>query len=88
MEGVADAAALDGVLEVRVTAKPGDTVHSIRDNWDRLGLVAVTGPDTTAAIRRGAEVIEEAIRIRVAGEDGRTWLARVAEVRSLAEVPA
>ncbi|MEV4300616.1 serine O-acetyltransferase EpsC [Microbispora rosea] len=88
VEGVADAAARDGVLDVRVTAKPGDTVHALRDNWDRLGLVAVTGPDTDAAIRRGAEVIGDAIRIRVLGEDGRTWLAHAAEARSLAEVPA
>ncbi|MFI7029693.1 serine O-acetyltransferase EpsC [Microbispora rosea] len=88
VEGVADAAACDGVLDVRVTAKPGDTVHALRDNWDRLGLVAVTGPDTDAAIRRGAEVIGDAIRIRVVGEDGRTWLAHAAEARSLAEVPA
>ncbi|WP_220503867.1 serine O-acetyltransferase EpsC [Microbispora sp. H13382] len=79
VEGVADAAARDGVLDVRVTAKPGDTVHALRDNWDRLGLVAVTGPDTAAAIRRGAEVAADAIRIRVAGENGRTWLAQVAE---------
>ncbi|WP_405144237.1 ATP-grasp domain-containing protein [Sphaerisporangium sp. NBC_01403] len=88
VEGAGDAAAQDGVLDVRITAKPGDTVHSIRDNWDRLGLVAVTGPDTTAAIRRGAEVIEDTIRIRVAGEDGRTWLAHVAEAGSPAGVRA
>ncbi|GLX05116.1 serine O-acetyltransferase EpsC [Microbispora sp. NBRC 16548] len=88
VEGVADAAARDGVLDVRVTAKPGDTVHALRDNWDRLGLVAVTGPDTDAAIRRGAEVIDDAIRIRIVGEDGRSWLAHAAEARSLAEVPA
>lgn len=88
VEGAGDAAAQDGVLAVRITAKPGDTVHSLRDNWDRLGLVAVTGPDTTAAIRRGAEVIDDTIRIRVAGEDGRTWLARVAEAGSPAGVRA
>ncbi|WP_432862847.1 serine O-acetyltransferase EpsC [Microbispora rosea] len=88
VEGVADAAARDGVLDVRVTAKPGDTVHALRDNWDRLGLVAVTGPDTDAAIRRGGEVIGDAIRIRVVGEDGRTWFAHAAEARSLAGVPA
>ncbi|MEN3537310.1 serine O-acetyltransferase EpsC [Microbispora sp. ZYX-F-249] len=88
VEGVAEAAALEGVLNVHVTAKPGDTVHAMRDNWDRLGLVAVTGPDTTEAIRRGERIAGDAIRIRVAGEDGRTWLARVAEVRSLTEAPA
>lgn len=88
VEGADEAAAQDGVLYVHLTAKPGDTVHSIRDNWDRLGLVAVTGPDTTAAIRRGAEVIEDVIRIRVTGEDGRTWFAHAAEAGSPAEVQA
>lgn len=88
VEGADEAAAQDGVLYVNITAKPGDTVHAIRDNWDRLGLVAVTGPDTTAAIRRGAEVIEDAIRVRVAGEDGRTWLAHVAEAGAPAGVGA
>ncbi|MFC4588802.1 ATP-grasp domain-containing protein [Sphaerisporangium corydalis] len=88
VEGGPDAAAQDGVLDVRITAKPGDRVHSLRDNWDRLGLVAVTGADTTAAIRRGAEVIEDNIRIRVTGADGRTWLARVAETGTPAGVRA
>ncbi|MEU8271015.1 serine O-acetyltransferase EpsC [Sphaerisporangium sp. NPDC049002] len=88
VEGAENAAAQDGVLAVRITAKPGDTVHAIRDNWDRLGLVAVTASDTTAAIRRGAEVIDETIRIWVAGEDGRVWLANVAEAGSPAGVRA
>lgn len=83
VDGVDAALRREDVLDIRITAKPGDTVRSLRDNWDRLGLVAVTGPDATAAIRRGAELIRDTIEIRVVGDDGETRLAHVAEV----EVP-
>lgn len=75
------------VLDIRVTATPGATVHSLRDNWDRLALVAVTGTDTTDAIRRGAQVVRDHIEIRVTGEDGQTRPAHVADIESPA-VPA
>jgi biotin carboxylase len=88
VEGVARAAEEDDVLEVRISAKPGDTVHALRDNWDRLGLVAVTGPDPGAAIRRGAEVIRDLIRITVVGEDGQARVAYPAEVEEHGAVPA
>jgi biotin carboxylase len=78
VDGVERARALDDVIDVRVTARPGDTVRVRRDNWDRLGLVAVGGADATDAVRRGAEVIDEVIRIRVTGPDGRTHYAHVA----------
>lgn len=82
--GVEDARSLPGVLDVRITARPGDRVSAPRDNWDRLGLVAVTGADTSQAIERGAEVISSAIKIAVAGDDGETRLAQVAEVQAAA----
>jgi biotin carboxylase len=85
IDGIEAAQAQDGVLAVRISAKPGDTVRPVRDNWDRLGLVAVTGADTSAAIRRGADLIRDAIRIRVVGADGQTRLAHVAEVDGGAE---
>jgi len=85
VDGVEAARRQDGVLAISITAKPGDTVRSLRDNWDRLGLVAVTGWDTTAAIGRGAQLIRDTIRVRIAGADGRTWLAHVAEVHAGAE---
>ncbi|HEX6472282.1 MAG TPA: ATP-grasp domain-containing protein [Streptosporangiaceae bacterium] len=86
--GVEDALAHDDVLVVRLTAKPGDAVRAPRDNWDRLGLVAVSGHDTTAAIERGAEVIGDIIKICVAGTDGTTRLAHVAEIESPEREPA
>ncbi|WP_322769061.1 ATP-grasp domain-containing protein [Frankia sp. Cr1] len=86
VDGVEAARRQDGVLAVRITAKPGDVVRSVRDNWDRLGLVAVTGPDTTAAIQRGADLVRDTIAVRVLGADGETRLAHVAEVQGPARM--
>jgi biotin carboxylase len=80
VEGVEEALRQDGVLDVRISAEPGDRVRPLRDNWDRLGLVAVAGPDTTAAVRRGAEVVRDTLRVRLLGPDGRPGLAEVAAV--------
>ncbi|MFE3637047.1 ATP-grasp domain-containing protein [Streptomyces sp. NPDC059168] len=80
VDGVEEALRQDGVLDVRISAKPGDTVRPVRDNWDRLGLVAVAGHDTTAAVRRGAEVILDTIRVRLTHADGSAGMAYVAEV--------
>ncbi|WP_051400036.1 ATP-grasp domain-containing protein [Haloechinothrix halophila] len=78
--GTEEATRADDVLDVRLTAKPGDEVRTLRDNWDRLGLVAVTGADTTAAVARGARLIGDHIRIAVDTGDGETSFARVAEL--------
>lgn len=80
VNGVNAALAQADVLDVRLNVSPGDPVRHLRDNWDRLGLVAVTGPDTTSAIRRGAEVIADLIDIRLTRDDGTEGRARVAEV--------
>lgn len=91
ISGVDEALHQQDVLDIRITAKPGDAVRSLRDNWDRLGLVAVTGPDATAALQRGAELIRDTIEIRVVGDEGQTHLAHVAEVefpKNVAGVPA
>jgi len=85
--GVEEALARADVLKVQITARPGDTVRTVRDNWDRLGLVAVTGADTTAAIRRGAELIRDTIRIQVRGEDGVIRPARMAADAEHTRVP-
>lgn len=84
VDGVEEAAREPDVLAVRVSATPGDEVRPLRDNWDRLGLVAVTGPSAAAAAARGAQVIEDLIRIRIQDETGRVRLAHVAEVGPLA----
>ncbi|WP_330290107.1 ATP-grasp domain-containing protein [Streptomyces sp. NBC_00576] len=81
----------DGVCytEVRPGARGpaiGDTVRALKDNWDRLGLVAVTGPDATATIRRGAELVSDTVEIRIAGADGSGSRGRVTEAEDLAPV--
>lgn len=91
--GADKALAKSGVLAVSITAKPGDPVRPLTDNWDRLGMVAVTGPDATAAIRRGADLIAEAIEIQITGADGSIHLARAARLdeekdMTVAGVPA
>ncbi|WP_433228298.1 ATP-grasp domain-containing protein [Micromonospora sp. CA-248260] len=80
VEGVEEALRQPDVLAVRISARPGDEVRPLRDNWDRLGLVAVTGPTATAAAARGAQVIDEFIRIRIVDDRGGEHLARAAEV--------
>jgi biotin carboxylase len=78
--GVEAAAAAPEALAVRVSAQPGDEVRALRDNWDRLGLVAVTGVDADDAIANGARLINEVIDIRVEGADGAVVRAGAAEV--------
>ncbi|MFJ8535806.1 ATP-grasp domain-containing protein [Streptomyces sp. NPDC093591] len=84
--GVEEALTSPDVLVVRLSVKPGDEVRALNDNWDRLGLVAVTGPDATAAIRRGAELIRDTVEIRITDADGNSSRGRVAEVENLAFV--
>ncbi|MBM7075196.1 ATP-grasp domain-containing protein [Micromonospora humida] len=83
VEGVPEAARQPDVLAVRISARPGDEVRPLRDNWDRLGLVAVTGPTVVAAAQRGARLVDEFIRIRIRDDRGAVHLARVAEVHQL-----
>ncbi|MEU3455876.1 ATP-grasp domain-containing protein [Micromonospora sp. NPDC006766] len=82
VDGVDAALSEPDVLVARVSAKPGDEVRPLRDNWDRLGLVGVSAADSTAAIERAAELIRDTIDIRIAGADGREHRARVAEPAS------
>jgi biotin carboxylase len=79
VDGVEEAAARPEALTVRVTAKPGDEVRALRDNWDRLGLVAVTGADADDAVANGARLINEVIDVRVEGPDGVVSRAGAAE---------
>ena len=66
VEGVEELRGLPDVLAVDVAAGPGMVVRETRDNWDRLGMVAVTAPDTGTAVRR-CEELTAAVRVRMAG---------------------
>ncbi|MCU7727443.1 ATP-grasp domain-containing protein [Actinoplanes sp. KI2] len=62
--GTEELAERPGVLAARITAKPGDRVRPLRDNWDRLGFVAVRADDTEAAVARCERLIGD-IRIDI-----------------------
>jgi hypothetical protein len=64
--GVAEVAARPDVLVAQVSAKPGDTVRPLRDNWDRIGVVAVRAADTDAAVALATHLTTEAILVDVA----------------------
>jgi len=80
IDGVEQARALPGVLAVKITAAPGDTVRPLRDNWDRLGLIAVTAADASAAIDYAERVSAGTLRITVEDEHGDLSTARLAEL--------
>jgi len=84
VDGVEAARAQDGVLCVRIGIQPGATVRPVTDNLDRLGLIAVTGADTSDAIARAAQIAAEFIRIRIVAGDGTVHLAHVADIAQTA----
>jgi biotin carboxylase len=66
---------IDGADEVRahpdtlfldVDVQVGDVIPEMRDNHDRIGWVAVTGPNGDAAIKLCDELVGETLRIEVA----------------------
>ncbi|MEU3618457.1 ATP-grasp domain-containing protein [Streptomyces sp. NPDC006872] len=63
VKGVDEVAARPEVLTARVSVRPGDTVRPLRDNWDRLGFVAVRAADTDAAVRLCERLATDDIRI-------------------------
>lgn len=71
VHGVEEVAARPDVLLARVSVRPGDTVRELRDNWDRLGSVAVRAADPDSAVRLCEHLAGEQIRIDVAptGQD-------------------
>ncbi|MDX6741639.1 ATP-grasp domain-containing protein [Actinocorallia sp. A-T 12471] len=80
ISGAAATRALPEVLDLRLTATPGAPTRPLRDNWDRLGLVAVTGHDTDAAIRAGERIVAEVLDVRVTTPSGDTVRAQAAPV--------
>lgn len=66
---VQEAADAAGVLQVSVTAAPGDTVAPLRSSWDRIGSVMAVGRDPAEASGRAtaaAAVIEVTVRAEAA----------------------
>jgi biotin carboxylase len=65
--GVDEVAARPDVLAAKISVRPGDPVRPVRDNWDRLGFVAVRAADTDAAVRLCDRLVTEDIHIDVDG---------------------
>ncbi|WP_433241348.1 ATP-grasp domain-containing protein [Streptosporangium sp. CA-135522] len=65
VEGVETVRARPDVLIAQVTASAGDVVRPLADNWDRLGLVAVRGSDTDAAVRLCEDLVANSVNIRL-----------------------
>ncbi|MGW0393155.1 ATP-grasp domain-containing protein [Streptomyces sp. NPDC003042] len=59
IQGKDEALALDGVIDIETTVAAGDTVGELRGNWDRVGQVLVTAPDTGAAVAFAERLVEK-----------------------------
>ncbi|MDH6577347.1 ATP-grasp domain-containing protein [Kitasatospora sp. MAP5-34] len=66
--GVDELRAHPAVLAFDLAARSGSVIRPMEDNWDRLGLLAVTAPDTDAAVRLCEELIDTVLTVRM--EDG------------------
>ncbi|RSS81026.1 ATP-grasp domain-containing protein [Streptomyces sp. WAC06614] len=65
IEGAERLRAHPSVLALDLSARPGSVVHATRDNWDRLGLLAVTAPDTDTAVELCEHLTATRLTIRV-----------------------
>jgi biotin carboxylase len=61
IEGVREARALPGVLELGVTRRPGDVLGELVDSLQRSGYAVVCGRDRDEAIRRAQAVSETVV---------------------------
>ncbi|WP_328603343.1 ATP-grasp domain-containing protein [Amycolatopsis sp. NBC_00345] len=65
LSGVDELRARPDVIAAETYVKVGDRVGPLRDDFDRLGLVAVSGVDSYAAARRCAELIADAVAVTI-----------------------
>ncbi|MBJ6620472.1 ATP-grasp domain-containing protein [Streptomyces sp. DHE17-7] len=66
--GVAELRAHPDVLVVDIAARKGSVVRAARDNWDRLGMVAVTAEDTAKAVLLCEELVATRLTVRMEGD--------------------
>ena len=57
------------VLAVDIAARKGSVLRAARDNWDRLGLIAVTAPDTDKAVLLCEELAATGLTVRMETEE-------------------
>ncbi|MEV0001811.1 GNAT family N-acetyltransferase [Micromonospora sp. NPDC050980] len=65
VHGVDEAAAMPGVVGVRITRAPGDRIDPLVSSWDRAGRVIATGPTADAA-EAAAEAAARAVTVATA----------------------
>ncbi|MFD8599631.1 ATP-grasp domain-containing protein [Kitasatospora sp. NPDC059646] len=53
------------VLALDLAARPGSVIRPIQDNWDRLGLLAVSAADTDAAVALCEELLRDGLTVRI-----------------------
>ncbi len=66
IEGIEELRAHPAVLAVDLAAHDGAIVRPMQDNWDRLGLVAVTAEDTDAAVKLCEDLVATAVAFHMA----------------------
>ncbi|WP_198035149.1 ATP-grasp domain-containing protein [Streptacidiphilus rugosus] len=69
VEGVTELRAHPDVIALDLAARPGTVVPATRDNWDRLGMLAVTAADTDKAVLLCEELLATRLTIRMEGEE-------------------
>jgi biotin carboxylase len=69
VSGVEELRAHPDVLAVDIAARPGTVLRATQDNWDRLGLVAVTAPDTDKAVLLCEELVAGGLTVRMEDEE-------------------
>ncbi|MFF5307552.1 ATP-grasp domain-containing protein [Streptomyces sp. NPDC013161] len=57
------------VLAVDIAARKGSVLRAARDNWDRLGLIAVTAPTTDKAVLLCEELAATGLTVRMETEE-------------------
>jgi biotin carboxylase len=65
ISGVDEAKAHPDAFIVDVDVRVGDVIAPLRDNNDRVGMVAVTGADSEVAVKLADELIATTVRVRV-----------------------
>ncbi|MFE9255792.1 ATP-grasp domain-containing protein [Streptomyces sp. NPDC006879] len=65
VEGVEELRAHPAVLAVDLAARAGSRVRPMQDNWDRLGLLAVTASDTDKAVLLCEELLATRLTVRM-----------------------
>ncbi|MGW6391719.1 ATP-grasp domain-containing protein [Streptomyces sp. NPDC055103] len=66
--GVDELRAHPSVLALDLAARPGSVIRPIQDNWDRLGLLAVTARDTDAAVALCEHLLDTVLTVRIEDE--------------------